>query len=94
MTKSIVARLRERIAEMREAQRNGYFHHSFSLKLVINLDDIAALLDIVEAVAEVEPWNDRRYCRYCGRAEWEHEALHSLDCPYRRAREMCGKGDD
>ena len=83
MTKSVVARLRA-LAQPAADPLNEE-HRDGSVFLT--------LLDIVEAVAEVEPWNDRRYCRYCGRAEWEHEALHSLDCPYRRAREMCGKGD-
>ena len=85
MSESVVARLREHVAYARHTSRD----------YLIETDALAALLDIVEAVAmwDVPPPDIEAgvgFCFYCageGRS-------HAPDCPYRRARELCGMEQD
>lgn len=88
MSESVVARLRDRL--------NRYTPREWSSPFTPVEDaTLAALLDIAEAVAmwDVPPPDIEAgvgFCFYCageGRS-------HAPDCPYRRARELCGKEQD
>lgn len=69
------------------------------------LEETATLLDIVEAVAKVEPVEPavgERHdveCLHCSalgdyRVDVSISITHAPDCPYRRARELCGMEDE
>lgn len=97
MIANIMAKLRSRIK------------FATDIRVSILCDDLATLLDIVEAVAAEEPlWRDDELdfggCIYCDGAEWNSSGFvdagperaeddktpHTPNCPYRRARELCG----
>ena len=91
---AVVARLRERI-ETR-------VRHGLD-EVRLHIDTLSSLLDIAEEMADgpVSEYVLGGYsCRYCGGPECAgtpHHKLHfshAPDCPYIRARELCGKGDD
>lgn len=102
MSKSVVARLRDRL--------NRYTPREWSAPFTPVEDAaLAALLDIVEAVAAKEPlWLndelDAGGCIYCDGAAWNNSGIdvygpecteenkppHAPNCPYIRARELCG----
>lgn len=92
MSKNVVARLRERI-ETR-------VRHGLD-EVRLHIDTLSSLLDIAEAVAEEDPTEIANInigpvvrCRWCHSGEHQGRIRHFAHCPYRRAREMCGKGDD
>ena len=62
------------------------------------LEETATLLDIVEAVAMCDPVEHlelANVCLFCEADDLRQYPLtHAPNCPYIRAREMCGKGDD
>lgn len=61
----------------------------------IERDTFSALLDIVEAMAEHGPSLGEYYhCTYCGAETAVKTRYHAPDCPYRRARELCGMEQD
>lgn len=90
MSENVVARLRERIAEL---------NCDKSLEMHVRIGTLATLLDIVEAMADQDnPYTvavlgsdgDRR-CEWCGGWRELGRKHRTPDCPYRRARELCGK---
>ncbi len=88
MSESVVARLRDRL--------NRYTPREWSSPFTPVEDaTLAALLDIAEAVAEHGPSLGEYYhCTYCGAETAVKTRYHAPDCPYRRARELCGMDQD
>lgn len=96
MSKSVVARLRERIVY---SERTGYD------RVKVSRAELADLLDIVEEMAAVEPYEPaigERHeleCLFCGELgdrlpNTQTTVSHTPDCAYMRAREMCGLDRD
>lgn len=92
---SIVSMLRDRIVY---SERTGYD------RVNVSKGDLATLLDIVEAVAAMEPYEPaigERYeleCLFCSelgdrREDGEAVVTHDPDCAKAKADALCGKED-
>lgn len=98
MSESVVARLRDRL--------NRYTPREWSAPFTPVEDAaLAALLDIVEEMAAVEPYEPaigERHeleCLFCGELgdrlpNTQTTVSHTPDCAYIRARELCGMEQD
>ena len=96
MSENVVARLRERI-ETR-------VRHDLD-EVRLHIDTLSELLDIVEKMAAVEPYEPaigERHeleCLFCGELgdrlpNTQTTVSHTPDCAYIRARELCGMEQD
>lgn len=93
MSTSVVARLRECIEYHALGLHPNYGPPSTLTH--IECDTLSVLLDIVEAMAAVEPvdWNGERACLYC-RVNIGDGDDHEPNCPKLLADELCGMEQD
>ena len=95
MSESVVKGLRQDIDEAITWWKRRSLNFPRSPVLLVNPDTLAALLDIAEAMAEHGPSLGEYYhCTYCGAETAVKTRYHAPDCPYRRARELCGMEQD
>jgi hypothetical protein len=95
MSESVVARLRALAQPASDPLNEGHQEGSVFM----------TLLDIVEEMAAMEPYEPaigERHeleCLFCGELgdrlpNTQTTVSHTPDCPYRRARELCGMDQD